>query len=153
MIEPEARQRGLQLMQAVPFVFVATVGPGQEPDIRAMNNLKTADLLAGWPEGLQRHRKDFVTFLSTLTSSRKMAQLRENPAASLYYCQTEFWKGLTLEGKLEEVLDQEIKQALWQQDWTRYYPGGVSDPSYSILRFVPRQARYYERLALVQFDV
>jgi general stress protein 26 len=42
---------------------------------------------------------------------------------------------------LEVVDDAAIRHALWQENWTMYYPGGVDDPENTVLRLVPQMLR------------
>lgn len=51
-----------------------------------------------------------------------------------------------MQGRIEVVEEMNIKRALWQEDWTMYYPKGYDDSDYAILRFCPILAKGYHQL-------
>jgi general stress protein 26 len=95
---------------------------------------------------------NFMNYMGTNTSSRKVAQLRKDPRSCLYYVNSTSFEGLTVTGLLEEVLDREVKAALWMPSWEQYYSGGIDGGDYSIFRFVPEHARYYHGLEVAEFE-
>jgi general stress protein 26 len=153
MEKQTAKRLSLELMGTTRFVFVSTLNQQNQPEIRAMNNLRKKRLFSQLPDAIKECRDNFVTFFSTLTSSCKVMQIRQEPRASLYYCRTYLWRGLMLDGRLEIVNDMSVKRELWQSDWTRYYPKGVEDPIYTILKFKGERAKYYHRLDLTCFEI
>ncbi|MFX0204893.1 MAG: hypothetical protein ACFFDT_02830 [Candidatus Hodarchaeota archaeon] len=47
---------------------------------------------------------------------------------SVYYCKPlDFW-GLMLGGEAGIVTEGPLKEEVWLEGWTQYYPGGVEDP-------------------------
>lgn len=79
---------------------------------------------------------DFHQFyFSTNTSSNRVKQFEKNPHACLYFCSLLLFKGVMLRGKMEILHDQSFKDELWKKGDTQYYPKGVTDPDYCILRF------------------
>ena len=76
-----------------------------------------------------------VFYFSTNTSSRRVEQFRKNPKACLYFCSLFLFKGVMLRGKMDVLQEQSIKDELWQRGDTKYYPKGVTDPNYCVLRF------------------
>ena len=84
-----------------------------------------------------------VFYLTTNTSSRRVAQFRENPKACLYFCDRRFFRGVQLVGTVEVLEDPQTKERIWREGDDRYYPGGVADPDYCVLRFTARTGRYY----------
>ena len=42
-----------------------------------------------------------------------------------------------LSGNIEIVQEQDIRHALWEDGWERYYPQGMDDPDYTVLRLQP----------------
>ena len=84
-----------------------------------------------------------VFWFSTNTSSRKVAAFRENPRGSVYFMDRRFFRGVSLSGTVEVLEDPESKLRLWQTGDTLYYPGGVTDPDYCVLRFTAVRGRYY----------
>ena len=84
-----------------------------------------------------------VFWFSTNTSSRKVAAFRDDPRGSIYFVDRRFFRGVSLSGTVEVLEDPESKLRLWQTGDTLYYPGGVTDPDYCVLRFTAVRGRYY----------
>ena len=70
-------------------------------------------------------------WFTTNTSSMRVAQYRENPNASIYFYDKRFFRGVMLIGTMEV----EAKQMIWLEGDTMYYPQGVTDPDYCVLKF------------------
>lgn len=45
------------------------------------------------------------------------------------------------------------RQMIWRDGDTEYYPGGVSDPDYCVLKFTAMSGRYYSNFVSEEFDV
>ncbi len=94
-----------------------------------------------------------VLYFSTNTSSRRVAQYRKNPKACVYFCDRRFFRGVMLRGEMEVLEDAVSKEMLWQTGDTLYYPLGVTDPDYCVLRFTAREGRYYSSFKSEDFIV
>ena len=84
-----------------------------------------------------------VFYFSTNTSSARVAQYRQNNKACLYFCDVPNFKGVMLQGTVMVSEDEADKRRCWKEGDTLYYPQGVTDPDYCVLRFVAESARYY----------
>ena len=146
MTTTEAMERGLDLLGRAEAVYFTTVDGSGRPQTRAMLNLRNKVQFPGLTEFFAEQGPGFTSYFSTNTSSNKMIQIRANPAASLYYCLPLEFIGLMLGGDIQIVGDSAVKKALWQKNWERYYPGGADDPDYTVLRFVPSEAKLYHQL-------
>lgn len=82
-------------------------------------------------------------YFTTNTSSMRVEQFRKNSKACLYFADTRFFRGVMLKGDMEVLTDSEIKHECWNTGDTMYYPGGVDDPDYCILKFTAKEGRYY----------
>lgn len=94
-----------------------------------------------------------VFFLTTNTSSLRVAQFRENSKACLYFCDRRFFRGVMLRGTVEVLEDDETKRRIWREGDSKYYPGGVTDPDYCVLRFMARDGRFYSSFHSEDFTV
>jgi general stress protein 26 len=94
-----------------------------------------------------------VFYFTTNTSSMRVAQFRNNDKACLYFCDRRFFRGVMLTGTMEVLEDQESKDMVWQEGDTMYYPGGVTDPDYCVLRFTAEKGRYYCNFHSEEFEV
>ena len=91
-----------------------------------------------------RLREGIKTFyFTTNTFSIRVAQYKANSKASIYFCDEKGFRGLALRGTMEVLTDVESKQKIWREGDTEYYPGGVTDPNYCVLRFTAIDGRYY----------
>lgn len=91
-----------------------------------------------------RKREGIKTFFfTTNTSSMRVAQYRENPKACIYFCDKRFFRGVMLKGTIEVLEDVESKEMIWQEGDTMYYPKGVTDSDYCVLKFTAQSGRYY----------
>ena len=81
--------------------------------------------------------------LGTNTFSLRVAHYKTNPKASIYFCDAEGFKGMMLRGTMEVLTDAESKKMIWREGDTQYYPGGVTDPNYCVLKFTATDGRFY----------
>lgn len=84
-----------------------------------------------------------VFWFSTNTSSLRVAQLRANAKSSLYFFDQRLFRGVQLVGTTQVLTEAASKQMLWQEGDTLYYPQGVADPDYCVLKFTAKHGRYY----------
>ena len=91
-----------------------------------------------------RKREGIKTFyFTTNTFSIRVAQYKDNPKASIYFCDAEGFKGMMLRGTMEVLTDAASKEMIWRDGDTQYYPGGVTDPNYCVLKFTATDGRFY----------
>lgn len=101
-----------------------------------------------------RKREGIKTFyFTTNTSSMRVRQYRENKKACLYFCDRRFYRGVMLKGTIEVFEDAASKEEIWLEGDTMYYPKGVTDPDYCVLRFTTHEGRYYANFKSVDFVV
>ena len=101
-----------------------------------------------------RKREGIHTFwFTTNTSSKRVSQYRSNPKACIYFYDKRFFRGVMLIGSMEVLEDADAKEMIWRDGDAMYYPGGVTDPDYCVLRFTARSGRYYSNFNSEDFDV
>lgn len=98
-------------------------------------------------QGLRMH------WFSTNTSSRHVTQLRENQKACVYFVDRRFFRGALLRGTIEICEDAATKEHFWRPGDKQYYPLGVTDPDYCILKFTATDGRYYSHFKSEDFEV
>lgn len=86
-----------------------------------------------------------VFWFTTNTSSQKVTYYKQNPKASIYVVDQRFFRGASLIGTMEVLEDAQAKQRIWREGDTMYYPQGVDDPDYCVLRFTAHKGRYYSK--------
>ena len=92
-------------------------------------------------------------FFTTNTSSLRARQYLSNPKACVYFFDKRFFKGVMLRGTMEVLHDSESKEAIWKHGDEMYYPKGITDPDYCVLRFTAQSGRYYSNFKSENFEV
>lgn len=147
----ELKKLSLELIETSKAAYLTTIDFEGFPITRAMFNLRNKEQFPEFSEFFQKQENSFVIYIGTNTSSSKVAQIKENPKISVYYCDPENFKGVMFGGEVEIVDDMDIKRKIWLDWWTRYYPNGLEDPDYTLLRLHPKNARFYYKLNQVEF--
>lgn len=94
-----------------------------------------------------------IFYFTTNTSSMRVSQYRANPKACVYFCDRRFFRGVMLIGTAEVLEDSESKEMIWREGDTMYYPEGVTDPDYCVLRFTVDKGRFYSNFKSESFEV
>lgn len=96
-----------------------------------------------------------VFYLSTNTSSKRVAHFRSNPQSCLYFSRRGLISctGIMLKGTMEVLEDEASKLLLWKPTDKLYYPLGVTDPDYCVLKFTAAEGRYYRNLKKESFTL
>lgn len=94
-----------------------------------------------------------VFYFHTNTSSMRVSQYKVNPHACLYFYDKRFFRGAMLTGTMEVLEDSMYKEMLWQEGDTMYYPKGITDPDYCVLRFTAKRGRFYSHFHSEDFEV
>jgi general stress protein 26 len=139
MEKQQAMDEALALANAAQIAMLGTNGDDGYPNIKAMIKMENEGLKTIW--------------FSTNTSSRRISQLERDSRASVYFVDFEQWMGLMLVGEVAILQDTASKERLWREGYERYYPLGVTDPDYSVLRFTSRWGNYYHALSNVTFEI
>lgn len=109
----------------------------------------------GFPNAKQMFKADregLRTFwFSTNTSSMRVGQFAADPRACLYFCGEV--DGLMLVGTMEICQDRASRERLWSEGSEVYYPLGVDDPDYCVLKFQADRGDYYHALKKYVFSV
>ena len=92
-------------------------------------------------------------FFTTNTSSMRVKQYIGNPKACVYFFDKRFFKGVMLRGVMEVLKDSASKKMIWKAGDEMYYPKGVTDPDYCVLRFTAQNGRYYSNFKSENFEV
>ncbi len=141
----ELKRACVELMETADVAYLSTIGADGYPHTRVVFNLRNREQFPGQAPLFAPHRDDLMIYVSTNTSSSKIHQIEGDPRVSVYYCNPKQFRGVMLAGDIEIVEDPEVKKALWNKGWERYYPAGSGDPDYTVLRLYPKRAAgWYE---------
>jgi general stress protein 26 len=101
-----------------------------------------------------RKRSGIKTFyFTTNTSSLRVSQFRKNQKACIYFYDGRFFRGVMLTGRVETLEDLKSKKMIWREGDTAYYPLGVTDPDYCVLRFTAEKGRFYQNFSSEDFII
>ena len=92
-------------------------------------------------------------YFTTNTSSMRVKQYFNNQKACIYFFDKIFFKGIMLKGTMEVLQDGVSKEMIWREGDEMYYPKGVTDPDYCVLRFTAKNGRYYSNFKSENFEV
>jgi len=149
----ELKKASVKLMETAQAAYVTTIGPGGYPYTRAMFNLRNTERFPGQVQLFAAHQDDLLVYFSTNTSSQKIAQIKADPRVSVYYCNPGEFHGVMLSGDVEVVDDSELRHALWNEGWERYYPGGPDDPDHTALRLRPKRVMGWYKASRFEFGI
>jgi general stress protein 26 len=121
------------------IAYIASVNGEGYPQIKAMLVLEHEDMQ--------------VQYFSTNLGSKRVRQFIKNPKASVYYCDEKGFKGALFTGVMEVCTDHEKKALLWRDGFECYYPKGVDDEDYCVLKFTADTVNYYHGLSNMAFSV
>ena len=138
--ESMAERKAFDLLQRVSCVQVTTVDFDGFPVTKAfLPPLET--------EGME------TLWFSTNTSSRKVSRIALNPRACVYAFDAVTFEGLSLIGTMKSFEDAELKSRFWREGFELYYPRGLDDPDYTVLRFVGSRAFFYDDLQETSWEI
>ena len=92
-------------------------------------------------------------FFTTNTSSMRVKQYNDNSKARVYFYDKRFFRGVMLKGTMDVLHDSTSKEMIWNDGDEMYYPKGVTDPDYCVLKFTAQNGRYYSNFKSVDFEV
>ena len=122
------------------IAFVGSIDKEGFPNIKAMLKPRKRDGI-----------KNF--FFTTNTSSMRVRQFLDNDKSCLYFCDTRFFRGAMLRGRMEVLTDNVSKEMIWQEGDTIYYSEGVTDPDYCVLKFTATSGRFYSNFKSEDFEI
>lgn len=139
-MEKEDMKELLELVDNCKSVILGSVDGQGYPNAKAMQKIV--------------HEGILCFYFSTFTSAIRTRQYLSNPKSCLYFFRSEGKvAGLMLTGDMEVLTDAGTKQKFWEDEWKVYYPLGVTDPDYCILKFTARSGNYNCGPKRLLFDI
>ena len=121
------KEKATELLQRCEVVTLASVNKEGYPRPVPMSKILTEGISTIW--------------MSTGASSLKTTEFRANAKAGLcYYSDGD---SVVLTGEVEVIDDAESKEKYWQNWFIKFFPQGVKDPEYILLKFRSNQATIY----------
>ena len=128
------------LIEKQKTAFIGSIGQDGFPAIKAM-------LAPRKIEGIK------TFFFTTNTSSMRVKQFKANSKACIYFYDARFFNGVMLQGTMEVLEDASSKEMIWKEGDEMYYPLGVTDPDYCVLKFIAERGRYYHNFKSEDFVI
>jgi len=119
-----------KMADTLPVTFISSVDENGFPCTKAMLSPRVR-------EGIK------VFYFTTNTFSLRVTHYKANPKACIYFCDTANFTAVMLRGTMEILTDIKTKQMIWRDGDTEYYPAGVTDPNYCVLKFTAIDGRFY----------
>lgn len=126
-------EKAAQIVATAQVITVASVDENGYPRPVAMVKLKD---------------ENGAIYVSTGTSSAKTAHFKANPKAGVSIVKG--GDSVVYTGEMEIVTDENLKRSFWSDWMLPHFPGGVEDPEYCVLRFIPKSATYWIDNAFVK---
>ena len=136
----DSKQTIGNLVDKQSVAFISSVDDDGYPNTKAM-------LPPRMREGIK------IFYFTTNTSSMRVAQYRQNPKACIYFYDKRFFRGVMLKGHMTVLEDADSKEMIWREGDTLYYPQGVTDPDYCVLKFTAKSGRYYTNFHSEDFEI
>ncbi len=92
-------------------------------------------------------------YFTTNTSSMRVKQYTDNSKACVYFYGKRYFRGVMLKGTMEALYDNKTKEMIWRDGDEMYYPKGVTDPDYCVLKFTAQNGRYYSNFKSENFEI
>ena len=119
-----------KMADTLPITFISSIDEDGFPCTKAMLSPRVR-------EGIK------IFYFTTNTFSLRVAHYKANPKASIYFCDSQGFTGMMLRGMMEVLTDIKTKKMIWRDGDIEYYPGGVNDPNYCVLKFTAINGRFY----------
>lgn len=124
-VSPEERVEAAAraTMQAAKYCFLTTLDGSGDAQARLMDPFAPEPNMTVW--------------MGTNRTTRKVAQLRKNPRATLAYYDAAGVGYVTLIGKARLVDDLNERRKRWKPEWQPFYPDGPTGSTYILIEFTP----------------
>ena len=127
MTKAELESKATDLLEKCQFLTLSSVTDEGYPRVCSMAKMKN--------EGFS------VIWFSTGSGSVKVANFRRNARAGVcYYDESD---SVTVIGEVEIVDDPEFKREQWADWMLDFFPGGIEDPEYCVLKFTGKEATFW----------
>lgn len=128
-----------ELMDHAKIFYTSSVDDNGYPNTKAVMRLQN--------NGIKTH------YISTNLSAKRSQQYLRNPKACIYFSDDDRFMGLMLVGTMEVCTDRSHKEMLWREGCEIYYPKGIDDEDYCVLKFTAEWGNYYHGLHNTTFRV
>ena len=115
-----------EVMRAAGNCALITIDASGHPQARAMDPFPPEDDLTVW--------------MATNRTTRKVAEMAEDPRVTLYYFDPAGPSYVTLRGEASIIEDPVQRERFWKPEWDAFYVDGNRGADYALIRFTPDRA-------------
>lgn len=151
MVDQDTIDTAFKIMRAPALCYLTTINLRGVPETRAMINLWNENNFQNLHSELSAG--DFTSYLCTHSSTRKVAQILNNPNGGVYV--QEGIDAVYIGGTLEIISDPVLKQHAWDSglNWDMKFDKGHADPEYALIKLNPVYVKLYANLTDIFFEV
>lgn len=132
----EQKKAAMEIIESLPLVLLSTIDEEGYPTTRIMMNLRHKEYAHLNPL-YEAEENPMTVYLTTHLSTKKIQEIAANNKAALYFYDPESFKAVLLQGRIELILDEDLKRKAWNNKWKEFFPKGVESKEYTLLRFIP----------------
>ncbi|MFW5748116.1 MAG: pyridoxamine 5'-phosphate oxidase family protein [Chloroflexota bacterium] len=88
---------------------------------------------------------DLAIWFGTNPNSRKVAELRVNPQATVIFHDDSETAYVTVSGTVDIIDNLDTRRSMWMEEWRAFFPDGAEGSDYVLLRLAP------ERVEILNF--
>jgi general stress protein 26 len=121
--DERALQAARAIMEASAYCFLITVDAAGQPQARMMEPFAP--------------QPDMTIWFGTHPRTRKVAEIRKNPRATVAYSDPQGAGYVTLLGTARIVDDADERRRHWKENWDEFFPGGPAGRNFTLIEFKP----------------
>jgi general stress protein 26 len=80
-------------------------------------------------------------------------QYKNNNKACVYFYNARKFQGLMIVGMMEVLTDRASREMIWKDGDEMYYPQGINDPDYCVLKFTGHKIRTYHAFQKEEMEI
>jgi general stress protein 26 len=124
----ELAKNAAEVIKACGVGVLTTTDPQGYTQSRVMANLGIDD--------------DMTTYFATARDTAKCAHIAGNPKVSVFWFMPESWRQAHLKGEAIVTDEKSLRQRFWNDEYQKYFPGGVDDPTFVLRVIKPKKLTY-----------
>jgi len=132
MSPEELKKTILEFTASYAYSNLITIDSQGFPKSRMMENIAAGD--------------DLVLYFATFASSDKVAEIRAQSRVNVFLYRPEDHSSISVTGTADIVMDDAVRRSKWKDHWSGFWKG-CADPSYALIRVVPKKIVYLDYAA------
>lgn len=133
MSTEELKKTVLEFAASYPYSNLVTIDSQGFPKSRMMENTPLGD--------------DLIFYFATFASSEKVAEIKAQSRVNVFLYRPEDHSSISVSGMADIVMDDDVRQAQWQEKWSGFWKEGPTDPEYALIRIVPKKIMFLDYAA------